>query len=570
MFSEKTVENILEYTKEILVKKDADVFHNESDVMEAIEVLYKLLMLQDDEGKFAKEYAEQFEKDYFEDVKKASDLFNNEGMLKKLLRVIDMDAWNAGPAPYPGQTPARKWQLGDLYTYFRIKDRYPGAIKAQIRKENNGRFPLSECDPDMFSEDKLCRHYCRALHARNCMAHKKPVSKGTLELMRVSVLLVYLDMCARYKAEITAKYAELQVDQVFNRSTYLQKVIDAYKEQEKRYLTVYWRSISGAAVDKKKITTLVDTDTESKVIKLVGAAGVGKSESMKYAQYHQCKQCVSVTGNQQLLPVRVELIKLRDNLTLQAAMAKELNVLEEKVESILSTYTVTLYLDGYNEILNADTRRKVATDIDDLIQKYDKMKFVISDRSRNTNPRCADKATCYQLEPLDEKQIKEFFEKNTIRPGKEEKDSIVLKGILDNYSERFKWLENNHATPFMLLAVIEMMRGGKAFPSEPTGFWFKYLENLMEREDAMKFDARIKVLKECLIDLVEVLPNESSAVSLRSVRKSFQKSGVADLEMALALVDLAINMRILEAKEEEEEIGWAKPEYFSYFFDRYE
>lgn len=209
-----------------------------------------------------------------------------------------MPGWNAGPTAPAGQPPKTYWQMGDLVYYFRIKDRYSNAIKAQIKQANNGKFPLSECDPNLFiNEMNLCEHHCRAIKSRNLSAHDMAEDLRELGKMRESVLFVYLDMCARYKNEIKAKYAEMQVDKVFDRDLYLQKVMDAYKEQEKKYLTVYWRSISGAATDKKKITTLVDTDTESKVIKLIGTAGVGKSESIKYAQYHQCKQCMSGSGN---------------------------------------------------------------------------------------------------------------------------------------------------------------------------------------------------------------------------------------------------------------------------------
>lgn len=566
MFSEKTVANILGLTKKTLLKEEPNVFHDEDSVMEAVNTLYQLMALPDDEIDFGASYAKIFEEHYFEsleDMKIVSKLFNLEGMMKKILRLKNMDDWTAGPPLKQGETQKHEWMLGDLFRYFHIRARF-----------GNRNVSFASNDPGSFADlNNLCEHFVRAYQARNNAAHDMDAGDlRELDEKRFSVLLVYLDMCARHKALIKAKYAAVQVEKVFDREKYLKKVIAAYKEQEKKYLTVYWRKMSGGdAVDKKKITTLVETDTEAKVIKLIGAAGVGKSESMKYVQYQQCQQCMGSSGNKQLLPIRVELIDLKESLSLGAVIARELDVMEENIESIFTAASVTLYLDGYNEILDTDVRIQASKDIDNMIKQYPKVKFVIADRSVNTNPRCAEKATCYELEPLDGTQILEFFKKNAVRPDNETQDKAILQQILNNYEEKFNWLENGKTTPLMLLAVLDMLREGAEIPGDPTEFMFKYLEMLFRREDATKHDARIEVLKECLTDLVEdVLPDETSTATLRTVRKSFMKSGAGDMDKAVLLVKLAIDMGILEGKEETEEIGWAKPEYYVYFYERFE
>lgn len=568
MFSEELVKRIMGGTKTALMKQRAELFPDETAVKEAVVTLYQLMKIKGTGIDFEDGYYDEFIKDYFDKEPDNMGIFHVEGLMKKILYIVDQATYDAGP----DGNPDAYWELGKLYWHFHILQRYPYAVKQQIKNASpDGKFHLSEQEPKRFFDcGKLCEDYCRAYHARNDRAHNQLV-EDDIELlnMRYSVLRVYLDMCKEYEPQIRARYALMKAESIFEREEYAKKVVEDYSNRENKYVSVHWNEVGGSEGNSKvTILELLEKNKSTHVIKLIGCAGVGKTESIKYLQYMQCKKYVENPTKEELpLAIYLPLIEMKGDMTVKKMLAELLQLEKtEHVHSILTTYACELYLDGYNEILKPEKRAAAKEEIEELIEKYPAVRFIIADRSVNTNPRIATKASVYQLDNMDKALIDSFFEKNCLtKEGKQ--DTKTLEKIKEIYNKDLKWLEEDGTTPFMLLGIIEMIQANAECPQKSATFFQQYIENKLAREEDNKGDYRLRVLRECLIELSGELMDEEDSDTDSNIRRFFADISRYDIEKADGLFDLAFGLDILEAKEEAGQFGWSRNEYAQYFYN---
>jgi len=563
-----------------LKKYQPSCFRKSEDVAEAIEVMDRFFAIDEDIIDMDSEYGKKFEKHILDEL---SDTYKSvlslEGFLKKLLKVSCPSEYALG-APYKDKknnwtrkvnedgTP--KWELGDLVDHFGVYD----ALKEAGYSGPN--YKISVVDPERIREAKLLRHYVRAYQARNAVGHAVKASEREWGLRRNSVIMVYLDKSLQYKDEINKVYSIQETKQHFKSHDYIKEVVADYRERAQRYVMVYWNSISNFSdVEGIETKDLANDTRKSHVVKLIGPAGIGKSEALHYMQFRQAndwfyednwrKPDIVKEGK---LPIYIPLIELRNGITIREKMCNVLKVRDEYLDMVLSAFTCTLYLDGYNEITDLNVRARVAKEINEMIDHYKELQFIIADRSDKSTPMYAQNSALYQINKLSKEQIENFFMRNCVDEKGERKIDIYDK-IMDAYQDGMSWL-NRYATPLMLVSIVEMVTKGEECPEDITEFYEKYIEYLFRREEIEKNDIRMYTLKSCLRVLAgERLQNGEKSIHGERIIEDWIKDRNLAPEEARQILELAHRMGFLETKDDAQYYGFKNNEIASYFYELY-
>lgn len=569
-FSERMRTEIKTRVESKLLSESSDTFRVSADVEAAIDTFIEFCLIEDKEILFGSSIVEAIERDFL--YTGGWRIFHLEAFFKKLLRIVSMAKWN--------ERDSEDWTMSPLYGYFGVYQRFD-PYKNDSRFQSANGFVLSECEPELFhGEGQLREEYCRCRLLRNLDGHGLATYQG-LEIlpydeniMRSSILCVLLDMCGTHRDKIHKKYAEQIALKSFDVLHYATELVEGYQDRENKYLRVQWKATNVAGdIATYNIIDLINKTDTNRLVKLIGCAGVGKTESVRYATYFRAKNILKNEGRGKL-PIYLPLIHIQETeTTIEQMVADALHLSIENATCVIESRPCVFFMDGYNEILDIERRKKAATEILKMIKKFPKAQFVIGDRSTKTNPPCAVEAVCYELVPLGKEQIKEFFKRNTCVSDTNEPDEETLEIILNEYDDKLKWIENTSVTPYMLKVLIEMMQEQKAageeinIPQSELTFFNRELQFKLKREYEKKLDYRIPALKECLKELSVKLA-DGAHMDISVIQHSFRESGIG-LEEAMHYIELCTGLDVL-VQDDDDAIAWSRKEYSAYFRREYQ
>ena len=258
---------------------------------------------------------------------------------------------------------------------------------------------------------------------------------------------------------------------------------------------------------------LIKSDQFQMVI--VGDAGMGKSTTMQYLAYNDsCQKNVR-------LPIYIELKLLTKDTTIKQYMIKRSGFKLEELDDILKQGNTTIFLDGLNELL-PEIKPSIFTEIKSFIRDFPKTFIMLSSRPRDYKNDFSS-VPVFALQKMENKQIKEFLEKNTTSQSIREQ---ILNLINDDTQKSQRW-QKIISTPLMLFMLIRITKQEDKIPNDESKIILKFIDNLYRRERQKDIHFNIDyfhlMLSYLAYESIEIKGNTNSGLNLGDIEKILQK-----------------------------------------------
>lgn len=513
----------------------------EEDFKEGISLLEKLINISSKKEGFNTSYGEKLNSiniwDPSSDIK---GLCHLEEFLAKLFEI----------------SGDQKEGMLDYYTGIGFFDmlKNPEITKARLKDPKNkegGAFHLNEANAECYKDcPNHFYHYIVAYQLRNSSHHVSDIEYMDDRLKKISsMFVVYLDQCLKNRELIEKAYDE---DVLKSNIDYDKFVEPAYKELanfEKTFLQLVW-------VDEKEN----EADySQGCCFKFIGEAGAGKTTQMKKKYWEEVKAVAEKT--RESLPIWINLGELNgfEEATLEQKVRAALGPYSDYYEVLLKYSKISLYLDGYNEVLlgrndNQDSIKKtLASDIDAIHKKYPKVPIFLTDRKHKTNPPCLQhQVKVCHYNGMSMEDIHNYCNKKL-----EQEDLQKMTDYLK--SENAVWLERNINIPGKIDKLISLVLEG-ILPKTENEFYKEYLEFILDREWNEKKETRLDDLRYLLHKLAKTLNGSSDEKSEYEILDLW--SGNPEASRLLAL---AKELPILIPGSSDRDYKFAYPQYYHIF-----
>lgn len=446
----------------------------------------------------------------------------------------------------------------DYYTGIGFYDMLenPEVAKARLQDQENkkgGAFHLNDAEAKCYKDcPNYFYHYIVAYQLRNSSHHVSDIDFMDDRLQKItSMFVVYLDQCLKNKEAIEKAFEE---DVLKTNIDYDKFVEQAYKELadfEKTFLQLVW-------VDEKE--NAPDYDQEC-CFKFIGEAGAGKTTQMKKKYWEEVKAVAE--KKRESLPIWINLGELNgiEEATLEQKIRTALDQYSEFYEVLLKYNKISLYLDGYNEVLLGRTdkqdsiKKTLASDIDEIHKKYPKVPIFLTDRKHITNPPCLKyRVKVCHYNGMSMEDIYQYCNKKM-----DQEDLQKMNDYLK--SENASWLEREVKIPGKIDKLISLVLEGIQ-PTSEIEFYTEYLEFILDREWNEKKETRLDDLRYLLHKLAKNLNGSSDEKSEYEILDLWSNHPEASRLLALAK-----ELPILIPGSSDRDYKFAYPQYY-YIFSR--
>jgi hypothetical protein len=406
---------------------------------------------------------------------------------------------------------------------------------------------LATANPDNYRG--VTGDFIRIYQFRNQKSHDPNlnVSFDNINKIIKSTIVCYLEFADTIKGDILRVYNSNQIASQFDKKKYAQDLINEYNSSEfskSYFLNTKWYDPKANSAQYDVATIL---NIKPLQLKMLGEPGAGKSTALLKIENNLAKRIAK--GDNALIPVRINLgtISLDDNIIVNAVK----NTLKTDFDTALQgieNNDFCLLLDGYNEILDLDTQRKFAGELDVLISRFPKLSVILTDRAV-TAPRIKvmSNARCLYLFNLTNDDKLLYFQKNASKP---ETFEIIKRNPL-SYQLLNTPLKLKH-----FLALTE--KNGRV----PVNFTEEYIEMIFEREMLEKKDMNLNYLPSYL-EALAISERPFTVIKALSVIAKVNNVLGYTIPDSMVCLDLAINMGILSKNEGE--LDFTEEEFADYF-----
>ena len=329
----------------------------------------------------------------------------------------------------------------------------------------------------------------QAHEARSNMIAKRD---ATFELLTLMLIL-----CERYESKITEALKRQIRDTIDIPKNILDensRLIDLHKNEygmsDKYFFDLPWK------------------ESDAKIKKYVGQAGRGKTTQMFNCFRKEAAALAKAKkdqGSPAAIPFWVELKEIKTDSTLEEHIENRYH--PEQLQRMLELGLVSLYLDGFNEILDASQQQRIAREINLLKNRYEGkgLRISLSTRSARSVNGLLNDAKIIELDPLNRKEHedlrKAYLFKRILFDIADHPGSVVFNGAIiegstteDQVCEmigqfltqhedvlRSMLEDGNFQTPEQLNELCTVIERGSVF-SDEMDFTDKLLDALLERE----------------------------------------------------------------------------------------
>lgn len=296
-------------------------------------------------------------------------------------------------------------------------------------------------------------------------------------------------------------------------SAYMDELIDNFKEKMKKFISLNGEENLSAADkliveildeaeggdddDENNISTEIRSGTiddlrkhkvpEKRMI-IWGNAGAGKSTTLEYLVYLDAiayKQAPENNPIPVFIPFR---LLTEESTTIIHYIQKKTRLEEAKVEDLLLSGKISLFMDGINEIPDNQyhtLKKKRLTEIQDIINTYKKSFIIFTNRPEE---QIAVKSIpVFNLLEMNIEQIEKFVRCNTSNLAT---INIILAEVHKN--ERMQKVVR---TPLMMSRLIDIVDATGKIPESEGKIIAEFLNNLLRREIYEKNDILIDIDK---------------------------------------------------------------------------
>ncbi len=357
-----------------------------------------------------------------------------------------------------------------------------------VNSANDGNIYLKELSSHLNLSDCNCFKNV-TIYIRNEQTHNSP------KLPYHEYYQDLKDIILSYFLVVSCQYQKLY-NKVFSEhifTEYLKSVIEDYNTQQavfvdlevKEYIEIFGKEVQAKNAQQKArqdtILNLTKTIPEKQMM-LLGQAGMGKTTSLLFLAKEDAQKILNNNKNV-LLPVYITLASFTNsNDTILKKIAKRLERNEELIENYLNEGKITLFLDGFNEILE-QFQHQIIRIIQGFIDDFPNTKIIIASRpvayeeidfkkSGKTPSQHRDVIPAFLLLELKDNLIKDFIKKNykgdTEALFKEINSKPNLMSVLNN--------------PLYLAEFISIYQDGNQMPSSTTVITERFINKKYKRE----------------------------------------------------------------------------------------
>ncbi len=467
-------------------------------------------------------------------------LLNSESFLKKVLYVVDKDAYD----DYAGDKKLCLYKTMDKLGLFK---NLPQNVK------------VDRCDPETLTSP-VNRAVVKAYQLRNNVSHTSDDWALSEMFANVNaILLATMYAVWQNRGVIRIQINKTVGEEQFGITSLLNKTVKEYNTQKSDgfvYVPLLWESENSKDEEAQQKTMNIAELLEDKHILLSGEAGCGKTTSLQYLEYQAANSYLS--GESAKIPVNIALINESASSTLQEIICRKLNISLNYCEKLLENGLIYLFVDGLNELTADISRRKeFVSRIEQFFNRYPRVFVVVTDRKYSSYPVRVDKT--YHLKRMEKTDIVNYAK---TKSECDNKTLALLEEVLNK--EAFADLEY---TPLIVNQLILTLSSNGQIPNDMTDLIGGYLEALMKRECEEKRDNNAAPGK--LDILLMKLASEDDCADGIKLYRAMKICGAAIREYEIGLtsdegIALAIQMGIL--KKSGDYIEFAFDEYRTHYF----
>ena len=373
-----------------------------------------------------------------------------------------------------------------------------------------------------------------------------------------SVFYVYMDQCLMNQSAIENGFNEHALAMELDFVGFAKGIEGAEAEDKEFYENKF--------VDLKWLNVKQPVElTYEESVKFIGEPGVGKTTKMRKLFWEEVAAVKN--GARKALPVWVELKELNEvnDLSLDKAIKEKL--LQEHCENfeiLLENGWLSLYLDGYNEVIVSEEREEtfktnLSRYIDKLHEEYKKVRICITDRMEKSVPACMEQdVTVLRFEGMSIADMKDYAVKMQT-----EEDAKKILQFLD--SEDSIWMNSDRLImiPEKMNMLMELVLSPEENPRSLEDFYGKYLESIIERERTKK-ETRLSTLESMLEIFATELGDAGEEMKVSRVKDMWNER-IGDYKKTEKLLELAMDMHILEPGKKNRTCKFKYEQYFDFY-----
>jgi len=367
-----------------------------------------------------------------------------------------------------------------------------------------------------------------------------------------SAFFVYIEYCLKYETFIEKAFK----DEAFSTGIDFVRFASEIESGDKAFYEEKFVDLKWLNDDNNPIQL-----DANECVKFIGEPGIGKTTQMRKLYWDEVK-AVQNEGKQ-VVPIWIDLkdVTKISEKSLEEAIKSLLGKYAEYYEVLLKSSRISLYLDGYNEIIisDADTRAfkvELSNYVDKLHEMYPNTRICMTDRNRASVPPCLEKnITVCHFEGMNDEDMERYIRNY----AEGEACQKVLEYLLE--SDDSDWLEHEVMIPEKMNMLIELVADGVS-PTDKNSFYERYLDAIIERERGKK-ETRLKTLGRVLHTLAKELPDAEEEMGEWDILDLW--AGILQEDKPEALLDLAIDMHILVPGRSGEKYKFKYRQYWHHY-----
>lgn len=458
--------------------------------------------------------------------------------------------------------PERKWDTthSNKCKNWELKDVYVeglNLVSENTRLKREGEMVISalENNPNAtiaFPEG----YYLIAYTARNEEAHAAIKREFYLAYKVVlCVIMAYLLIADKYSSVIETQYEYIKIQRSMNLNDYLGGVVSEKQKKLERYVPLSWIAYPKGKDDKLLLPDRLD-QLPQKQIKVVGAAGSGKTFFLEKIECMYAQRYFKSEKKTHVIPIYLRLIDLLINNTnsIEELFSVKTGIPIELADEYMCNHSIMLLLDGYDEISDQSLKRKAAVKIDYLIANG--ANIIVTDREMNSKT-LSDKLSCYIPQKMEPQNYKQLIEKYS-------QSEIIKEGLLKKLDDTPDYFDDNYNTPFKLVTLIEVCEYNNTILEEQNNLTDLYIQYLFDRESQQKKNPLTKALQRLLAGLALEGDSDFSEAKILSVFATWKTKLGFDCDTDACLT-LAVQLGIIVYDESNVKYSFFNDEFFVSF-----
>ena len=355
---------------------------------------------------------------------------------------------------------------------------------------------------------------------------------------------------------------------------YLESIKKEFQKWKNRFISIEGKEdftiMEGYAVEELKenkeeceverkgsIDNLRKNEIPEKRMMIWAEAGMGKSTTLQYLTF---KDACAILENEADIPIPVYLplkLETETNLTIEDSISAKIGISKKECLDLLHRGEVSLFIDGFNEILK-DLKEQKRREIENLIHDYPDTFIIISNRPQTyiDFPRIP----IFRLQKMSKEQIILFIEKNSHL-------SFVKEKIIREMNSKPSFF-NIISTPLILWMLINIIVEHNDIPTRRTVIFEEFMRRLYNREVQKDINFDIEEFDSCLkfLALESYSLNYSNSALYRTQIENLLIKRKIEYGLSISIpyfIDKVIKLNILAC--DGNLISFAHQEYQTYF-----